>query len=243
MVVYRLKDQETILGRSFCRHCQHQIRFYDNIPLLSFLILGGKCRDCGTKISWQYPILELLTGLCFSVVGVYFFDILDQNTWAETVWLLILSSLLLSIAAYDMVHMEIPLSLLVAGVVSTFIFLLVDAQGLDLSFGSRQTEALLGALSVGGFFFALVFISKETWMGWGDVWLGALAGMVVGLSSALFMMTLSFGLGAIIGIGLILSQKKGLKSQVPFAPYLVLGTLLAVFLPEIFPEYTQLFLL
>ncbi len=243
MVVYRLKDAETILGRSFCRKCHHQIRWYDNIPLLSFLLLRGKCRDCGERISWQYPLLEFLTAVCFALVGRYFFDILDSGTWLETFWLLILTSILLVIAAYDLLYMEIPVSLLVTGAILTILFFTFDSflHGFDSSFFGRPMQSLTGALVVGGLFFFLVFFSKETWMGWGDVWLGALSGAIVGFSNVLFMMTLSFGIGAIVGVGLIVIQKKGLKTQVPFAPYLVLGTLLALFLPEVFPVFSQLF--
>ncbi len=246
VVVYRLKDTETILGRSFCRKCHHQIRWYDNIPLLSFLFLQGKCRDCGERISWQYPLLEFLTAACFALIGQYFFDIFDSGTWPETAWLLILTSLLLVIAAYDLLHMEIPVSLLVAGGILTILFLAVDAltvHGLDSSFFGRPMQSLVGALVVGGLFFMLVFASRETWMGWGDVWLGALAGGLVGLSGALFMMTLSFGVGAMVGIVLMLSGEKGMKSQLPFAPYLVIGTIGTLFFSKIFPEYLSLLLL
>lgn len=243
VVVYRLKDAETILGRSFCRKCHHQIRWYDNIPLFSFLLLWAKCRDCGEKISWQYPLLEFLTAVCFALVGRYFFDIFNSGTWFETAWLLILISLLLVIAAYDLLYMEIPVSLLVAGAILTLLFLGLDTlNGFNSSFFSRQMQSLIGALTVGGLFFFLVFFSKETWMGWGDVWLGALSGAMVGFSNVLFMMTLSFGIGAIVGVGLMLIQKKDLKTQVPFAPYLVTGTILTIFLPEMFPVFSRLFL-
>lgn len=245
VVVFRLKEKETLLGRSFCRHCQHQIRWYDNIPLFSFMFLGGRCRDCKARISWQYPLFELVTGVVFLFIGQYFFDVVNMSTWGETLWLLVLTSLLLVIAFYDMRHMEIPLMPLVIGFFVTAAFLLYDARfgAGNLSLFGRQLQAILGGVVVGGFFFALVFISKETWMGWGDVWLGMLSGMVVGLSNILFMMTLSFGIGALVGISLILARKKGIKSQVPFAPYLVIGTLLTLFLPEMFPVYTRMLLL
>ena len=243
VVVYRLKDGETILGRSYCHQCQHQIRWYDNIPLVSFLVLRGKCRDCGAKISWQYPLLELVTGLIFLLVGRYFFDLLDRGTWGETAWLLVLASLLLAIAAYDLLYMEIPVSLLIMAVCVTVVFLVFKSSGQMFSLQNTLFQGVFGALVIGGFFFALVFVSKETWMGWGDVWLGALAGLTIGLSSALFMMTLSFGSGAIISIFLMAFGNKGMKSQIPFAPYLVLGMFLALFLPKIVPEYVNIFLL
>src|SRR3972149_5315706 len=88
VVVYRLRDAETLLGRSFCRHCKHQIRWYDNIPLLSFILLRGECRDCQNKISWQYPAVELMTGALFALIGFLFFvSGGDARMWWEIVWL------------------------------------------------------------------------------------------------------------------------------------------------------------
>ncbi len=234
VLVYRLKDAETLLGRSFCRHCEHQIRWYDNIPLVSFVLLNGRCRDCREKISWQYPALELITGVCFSLVG-YYFSPTDVGSALYCLWLLGMISLFLTIAAYDVKYMEIPVTLLFIGGIWSVVFWGIDLweNGWDL-FGFAAQSGF-GGIAVGLFFFALVFVSHETWMGWGDVWLGALAGAVVGLSSTLFLLTLSFGTGACVGIGALLFQKKHLKTKIPFAPYLVLGTLLTLFLPLVFP--------
>lgn len=246
VLVYRLKDAETLLGRSFCRHCKNQIRWYDNIPLVSFVLLGGTCRDCQGKISWQYPALEFLTGGAFVLVGYLLFSgmsALTTGMWLELTWLLVIVSLLLAIAAYDLRYMEIPIVLLIISFFFTAFFLLLSYQ-IELSFlENRLGMGLLGGLVVAAFFFVLVFVSKETWMGWGDVWLGGVVGMIVGLPLVLFMLTLSFGVGALYGILAVLSGKKEMKSQVPFAPFLVVGTLLTFFLPQIFPEYTRLFLL
>lgn len=243
VLVYRLRDAETLLGRSFCRHCKHQIRWYDNVPLLSFILLRGACRDCGEKISWQYPALEFLTGSLFVLAGYYFFSSENRATWLETIWLLGVISCLVVIAAYDLRHMEIPIVLLIVSGLWTLFFLLSEFRMEQVFWSGRLSSGLLGGGAVALFFFALVFASRETWMGWGDVWLGLVAGMIVGLSAALFMLTLSFSLGAAIGITSILLGGKDLKSQVPFAPFLVVGTLLTLFLPHIFPEYAHFFLL
>ncbi|OGI15258.1 MAG: hypothetical protein A3E38_00440 [Candidatus Moranbacteria bacterium RIFCSPHIGHO2_12_FULL_54_9] len=240
VLVYRLKDAETLLGRSFCRHCEHQIRWYDNIPLLSFILLRGACRDCDKRISWQYPLLELVTGLLFMLTGQYFFSVLDSVSWLTTGWLLFTLSCLVVIGAYDLRHMEIPISMLIISAFLTYLFL--GAHFLLVSepfFGSRLWYGLLGGMVVCGFFFLLVWMSKETWMGWGDVWLGFVAGSVVGLHLILPMLTLSFGLGALVGVFAILYQQKNLKSQLPFAPFLVAGMILTIFLPEAFPWLFQ----
>lgn len=241
VVVYRLKAGETLLGRSYCHACQHQIRWYDNIPVLSFFLLKGKCRDCGVKLSWQYPIMETLTGLGFVLVGLNFFSIEDKTAWMETGWLLGIVSLFLAIAAYDLMNMEIPIHLLIAGALWTLLFLTLMLVATDMPqeiwWRSYALQSLWGGVVIGAFFFALVYASRETWMGWGDVWLGAVSGMVVGLSAALPMLTLSFGSGALVGVGMMMFSGKGLKSQIPFAPYLVIGTLLTLFLPAVFPDF------
>jgi prepilin signal peptidase PulO-like enzyme (type II secretory pathway) len=140
--------------------------------------------------------------------------------------------------------MEIPLSMLIISVLLTYAFF-----GADFTFGaepllaSRLWHGLLGGMAVGGFFFALVWMSKETWMGWGDVWLGFVAGSIVGLPVVLPMLTLSFGLGAAVGLVAITYKKKGLKSQIPFAPFLVIGTVATLFLSEAFPLFFRFFIL
>ena len=243
VLVYRLRDAETLLGRSLCRHCQHQIRWYDNIPLISFVLLRGTCRDCENKISWQYPLVELLTGITFALAGYAVFSAGSALPWLEIAWLLGIGSCLIVIAAYDLRFMEIPLSMLVASALVTYGFLatsffLASEPFLD----SRLWSGMLGGLAVGGFFFLLVWMSRETWMGWGDVWLGAVTGSVVGLPLVLPMLTLSFGLGAIVGLLAIAYQKKGLKSQIPFAPFLVTGTLTILFLSETSPLFFRFFI-
>lgn len=244
MVVYRLKDMETLLGRSFCRHCKHQIRFYDNIPLLSFLLLRGECRDCGKKISWQYPLVESVTGILFALTAYYFYPLQGTDfLWIEFSFLLVLISLFVVIAVYDLLYMEIPILLLIASGILVLGFLALSYSAGQTWWESRVGLGLSGGLAVFLFFFTLVFVSREKWMGWGDVWLGGIAGVVVGLPLALFMLTLSFGIGALISIGAMFFSDKGLKSQIPFAPFLVGGVLLTIFLPKAFPVLMQLFLL
>lgn len=244
VLVYRLKDAETLLGRSFCRHCKHQIRWYDNVPLVSFVLLRGACRDCDGKISWQYPALELLTGILFVLVGYFFFFPGDLFALVETLWLLGVISCLLVIGAYDVRHMEVPLSMLIVSVLFTAIFLITHFFLVpEPFFASRLWYGLMGGVAVGGFFFVLVWMSKETWMGWGDVWLGFACGLIVGLPSVMPMLTLSFGLGALVGILAIVRKKKSLRSQIPFAPFLVVGVILTLFLPQAFPLFFQAFIL
>lgn len=243
VLVYRMKDGETIMGRSMCRGCGRQIRWYDNVPVLSFLVLRGRCRDCGMRISWQYPAVELLTATVFALIGTSFFSFEDMASWYETAWLMLVVSCFIAVAAYDIRHMEIPTILLIVSAVATFGFFATQYRFDEPFLASRLGLGLAGAAAVGTFFFALVYVSHETWMGWGDVWLGAVAGMIVGLPAALFMLTVSFASGSIIGIAGIYLEGKSLKSKMPFGPFLVIGTAAAIFFPALFPEYATLFLL
>ena len=104
-VVYRLNAVESLLERSHCPHCKKKIRWFDNIPLLSFILLSAKCRDCGEKISWQYPLVELTTGIVFALVGNYFFFSFDSSSWLLTDYYLVIFSLLFIVFVYDLKYM------------------------------------------------------------------------------------------------------------------------------------------
>lgn len=239
-VVYRLNAVESLWERSHCPHCKKKIRWQDNIPLLSFIMLSARCRDCGEKISWQYPLVETATGLIFALIGAYFFDISDASTWILTAHYIVVFSLLMIIFVYDLKYMEIPMIVLWLGVAWTIAYLLLtdwkafDATGGFFSLGI--TSGIFGAAVAFAFFYALAAYSKETWMGMGDAYLGLLVGLVIGWPGILIALTLSFAVGAIVSLVLVALRKKTVKSQVPFAPFMVIGMLLYLVLPEIFPE-------
>jgi leader peptidase (prepilin peptidase)/N-methyltransferase len=245
-VVYRLNAVESLMERSHCPHCRKQVRWFDNIPLLSFIVLSARCRDCGEKISWQYPLVELATGIVFALIGNYFFSAYDSSSWMITAYYLVVFSLLLIIFVYDLKYMEIPMLVLWISVgVSVAYFLSVDWQNfaaaaslLDL----KTISGLLGGLVAFLFFFSLAAYSKETWMGYGDAYLGLLAGLIVGWPSIVWTLMLSFAIGALISVGLIAFSKKTMKSQVPFAPFLITGVFLVVILPQALPALKYLFL-
>lgn len=246
-VVYRLNAVESLLERSHCPHCKKQVRWFDNVPLLSFILLSAKCRDCGEKISWQYPVVEAATGIVFALLGNYFFNALDFSSWILTVYYLTVFSLLMVIFVYDFKYMEIPMLILWVGVaISLVYFIFADYQSFHLAasiFDLKIFSGIMGGLVAGGFFFALAAYSKETWMGYGDAYLGLLVGLVVGWPNILWALLLSFTIGAIISIGLIAVSKKTMKSQVPFAPFLITGTFLALILPQMFPALQYWFLM
>lgn len=233
VVVYRLNLAETVLGRSHCPDCRKKIRWYDNVPVLSFLLLGTKCRDCGEKISWQYPLLELATGIVFAVTANVFFVASDPGSWLETAFYLGLFSLLLVIFIYDLKFMEIPMLVLWIAVGWTLAYFLFQdfsnfSSAVSLS-SLKMYSGLIGGGAAFLFFFSLAYFSKETWMGMGDAYLAFLIGLVAGWPMILPTLILSFSIGALVGIVLIFAKKKTMKSQIPFGPFLIAGLALSIF--------------
>ena len=233
VVVYRINLAETLMGRSYCPKCKKQIRWYDNIPVISFILLKFKCRDCKTKISWLYPIVELGTGIVFALLSLKFFVLNDTSTWFITFYYLAVVSALIVILVYDFLYMEIPTIVLWTGIVfAIFCNLLIDWQGTSFVgnlLSSLTYSGALAAFVAFTFFFLLSFLSKEKWMGMGDVYLVILLGLILGWPEILLGLFLAFAIGAIYGIILITLKQKEMSSQVPFAPFLVLGTIITIF--------------
>ena len=243
VVVYRLNLMETIMGRSYCPQCKAQVRWYDNIPLISFVLLKARCRDCKEMISWQYPFIELFTGLAFAGVGVWFFNVSNIETWMQASFLLVIFSFLTVILAYDLKFMEIPMLIFWIATGITVLFLIAldwnNFSSISHAVDSRLISGIIAGTVAGGFFLAMVLVSKETWMGWGDVYLGFLAGLIVGWPNILLALMLSFTIGAVVSIILMTLKKKDMKSQVPFAPFLVFGIILTIFIYEAYPKIEQ----
>lgn len=247
VVVYRLNVAESLLGRSHCPHCKKKIRWYDNIPLLSFLVLSAKCRDCNGKISWQYPLVELFTGIVFALFGNYFFIAVDPQSWITVFYFLVLSSLLLIIFVYDLKYMEIPMIVFWVALGWVIAYCLFsDWMNFSPQVGIWNLSifsGLIGGFLAFLFFFILVSVSKERWMGMGDAYLAFLAGLIVGFPKIIITLTLAFFIGSIFSVILLAMKKKTMKSQVPFAPFLVSAVFLAIILPEIFPQLKYYYLL
>ncbi len=238
-IIYRLPTGESFLfKRSYCPHCKHRLGWRDLIPLLSFLILRGKCRYCKKPISWQYPLIESATGLLFVLI----FWILNFNSligeWALVFYLLI-TCFLIVIFAYDLKHYIIPDQVIYPAIIITLIF---NFQFLISKQFSTFNYLILSAVLAAAFFLTIVLISRGKWMGAGDVKLAFLMGLFLGWPNILVALFLAFFIGAIIGVGLIASQRKTLRSEIPFGPFLVAGTFIALFWgQDIINWYSHLF--
>jgi len=203
------------------------------MPVLSFILLRGHCRDCKKRISWQYPLVEISTGFIFAAIGYAFFNLNILNTWLVTTYYLIISGALITILVYDWLYLEIP-----AVVIWVALSLSVTFNLLFDWFQTKQITSVLDVTTYSGvlagflaflFFFILVAGSDEKWMGMGDAYLVLFLGFVLGWPKLLLALFLAFSLGAIYGIIMIILGKRKMKSQVPFAPFLVLGTFIALF--------------
>lgn len=223
VVVHRVPRGESVASPpSACPGCHAPIRARDNIPALSWLLLKGRCRHCGIRISARYPLVELGTAALFAVMALRFGD-----DWALVAYLY-LAAVGLALALIDLDCKRLPDALTLPSypVAGT---LLATAALLGSDSGDLLT-ALLGGLAMFGLYFALCF-AYPAGMGFGDVKLAGVLGMYLGWlgwgpwAVGLF---LGFFLGGAFGIGLILVKRGGRKTAVPFGPFMLLGVLIAV---------------
>lgn len=220
-------------------NCQHQLCWYELIPLISFLGLRGRCKVCKSKISKIYPAVELTTALTFAGLFFKFQDVFFSNLGSFLItyaFYAVLFSLLIVIAFYDLRHKIIPdrMSLLL-GLLSFIGLFLFNSNGFYPHMPSLTDFA--SGLVIALPFFLFWLLSKGTWMGLGDAKLAVGLGWLLGLSRVLSGVVLSFWMGAAFGIILIFGTRQyGMKSEIPFAPFLVFGSIVAfLFELHIFP--------
>jgi len=233
-VIYRLKSKESFLfGHSHCPFCQKQLLWYDLLPVVSFFILKGKCRWCQKKISWQYPLVEIVGGILSLFVSYYCFHLGGCPYYNALLFIFyfIVSCFFVVIFVYDLKYYLIPDSVIFPAIffVASWQFAKISDYHLSLAHYRVFLNPFLSGLIVGAIFFLLVFFSKEKWMGWGDVGLGFLIGLLLGFPNIFLSLFLTFTFGALVGLALMILRKKTLKSEVPFGPFLVLGAFIALF--------------
>lgn len=211
-------------SRSKCPHCGHTLRALDNIPVVSYVALRGRCRHCGVRISPRYPLIELATGILFAGAAAKFGNSLETAVFAGFFWVLVV------LTTIDLEHKLLPNRIVypafVAGWIGLALVALVDREP------GRLLDAALGAVIFGGFFFLLAFVYPAG-MGGGDVKLafvlGTFLGYLGGIGITVVGMFLAFLLGGVIGGILMLATGGGRKMQVPFGPFLAAGAVAAVF--------------
>ena len=212
--IYRLPKKESVVFPvSHCTDCSAPVRPFDNVPVISYLILGGKCRDCKKSISPIYPIIELITALLL-LAGFFKFGL----TFDFLVYIVVAPALVI-ITAIDIEHQIIPDVITLPGII------------LGLAAGSYSIgyiDSFLGFLLGGGLFYLLAVFSNGG-MGGGDIKYIAAAGALVGWQKVLLIIFIGAFLGSFVGLFQIAVQKKSRKSLIPFGPFLAAATLITLF--------------
>ncbi|WP_409227551.1 prepilin peptidase [Gudongella sp. SC589] len=225
VLIYRIpRDENIAWPGSHCTSCGHGLKWYDNIPLFSYLFLRGRCRYCGERISLQYPAVEAVNAIIYVLLYIFFYQVkLDFVFYA------LISSALVAITFIDLKDQLIPDSLVLSVLILSILHksLLHFYEGIPFPF----VESLLGLLVAGGIFLLIVYFSGGG-MGGGDVTLIGALGFVLGLRRIFLVIFLSFLLGAIISVFLLATRLKTRKDPIPFGPFIVLGFFIALFLGD-----------
>lgn len=242
VLIWRVPRKENFVwGRSHCPKCRAMIAWYDNIPILSYLILRGRCRSCAARISLRYPIVELITGALFAAL---FYRLGWSWFLLET---LVFAFGLVVVSFIDLDHMILPDVFTLSGIV---IGLLGAALNPERSFWA----SLMGVLLGGGFLWLIAYLyyvfRKQEGMGGGDIKLLAWIGAILGWTAIPFVILAASLLGSLVGILAAIRTKSGMQTAIPFGPYLALGAILfllggerlglwyvSLFLPTLVPPH------
>ncbi len=222
--IYRIPRNVSIISPSSrCPSCNTPIRPYDNVPVISYILLGGRCRVCGAGISPRYPFVELLNATLYVLVFYRF-----GFAWYTVIFALLCSALI-AITFIDLDFQIIPDVITLPGIVIGLVagsLLMPDPFIRHSPLGF--TSSIIGLVAGGGIFYAIAVISKGG-MGGGDIKMMAMVGALMGWKSVLLTVFLGSLTGSVFGIFLMISQKKGRKTKVPFGPFLAFGTLATMF--------------
>jgi len=214
------KSESIVFPPSHCTRCDYVIRWYDNIPILSYLLLRGKCRRCGEPISLQYPLVEFING----ALALALF--LKCGLGFAFAILFLLCSALVVVTFIDLEHQIIPDSITLPGIVIGFV----------ISFfipGFGWLDSLIGVVAGGGSLLLIAygyqFLAKKDGMGGGDIKLLAMLGAFFGWKAILFIIFAASLVGSVIGIGVMMAQKKDSTLAIPFGPFLASAAVLYIF--------------
>lgn len=220
---YRLPRGESVSkGRSKCPKCGKKISWYDNIPLLSYFILGGKCRNCGKKISVRYPLIELGTTVLYLLLYTNVVSVWEPGILLQFVFILIIVTTLFAIMIIDLENQLI---------LDKFVFFLFLIAFINLMLHDNEYifSYLFSGFAASTFLLLLHILTKGKGMGLGDVKLALFGGMFLGLSQMVSWLFLSFVIGALIGLILLVFGKAKFGKPIPFGPFMVLSFYIMIF--------------
>lgn len=221
VIIYRLpREQSIATPRSHCYACKKTIPWYDNIPILAWFFLRGRCRQCGTKFAFRYAFVELLTAVLFALSYHY-----AGLTWSLPEYLIFVFGLVVC-TFIDLDHMILPDEFTLSGIV-------IGLVGAYLNPQREFLDAFLGVLMGGGFLWGMAYVyylmTGNEGMGGGDIKLLAWIGALLGWKAIPFVIMTSAIVGSVVGLTFSAKQKAGLKTVIPFGPYLALGAVLYLF--------------
>ncbi len=236
--IYRLpREQSVIGGRSYCPACDRMIAWHDNIPLLSYVILLGRCRYCDEKISFRYFTVELLSGLALVLAGYYWLFRPQNPYWFNFIsysYLILVSIAILFIdLEFSIIPNQLSYSLIITGLAAGF-FTHAPLSPARVSFAPQQFWWSLAGFLVGGtIFLVLALVSPliygQSALGMGDVKLIAGYGAWMGPRAALFIIVVGSLIGAVVGSTLMIARGKSLRNEIPFGPFLCLAAVFYLF--------------
>lgn len=220
-----LLANSVIGGRSHCEQCKQTLRWFELVPLLSFVIQGGRCRRCKAKLSFQYPLVELVSGLIFvfvplalDIAGAGGTQVASGAPAFAIFWVIVFEALLV------MTLIDIRL-----GIIPDELSIFLAILGIGLAIYSEPTSRLIGALVAGGFFGFLILVTKGRGMGMGDLKLAIPLGLLFGWPAIALVLMFAFLTGAVVGLISIAVHKKTMKGTIPFGPFLAIGAAIVFF--------------
>ena len=215
--IFRIPNNESIaFPPSHCGKCKHQLKTLDLVPILSWVFLKGKCRYCKEKISYQYPLLEGITGILFLLIYIYYGNSVDSIKY------MLLTALLLVIGVIDFKTQDVYDSTIIFGIIMGIIFIIINK---FLNNDFNLISVILGALIPAIIIAIFAYFNA---MGWGDVEIIFLVGLFLNFKLNMLNLFLAIVIGGLIACLLLVAKKKGGKDKMAFGPYIALSSYIVI---------------
>ena len=227
--IFRIPLEQSIaFPPSHCMGCGKKLKWYDMFPIISWIILKGKCRYCKTKISYRYPLVECITGIIF--LAIY----LKYGFAFDTIKFCIFASLIIVIGLIDLDTTDVYTSTIITGIISFIILSILNFTLFKVHFINQFSilDYNLGGIIGGGLILIVIIVTNiiinANGMGTGDAEICLICGLFLGIKGVVFMLFLAVVIGGVVGITLILLKKKKKKDYIPFGPFIAVSSIIAV---------------
>lgn len=231
--IFRIPLEQSIaFPPSHCMNCGEKLKWYDMFPIISWIVLKGKCRYCKSKISYRYPLVEFVTGIIF--LAIY----LKYDFTFNTIKFCILASIIIVIGLIDLDTTDVYTSTIITGIISFIILSVLNFVLFKVHFTDQFSilDYILGGIIGGGFILIVIIatnmIINAAGMGTGDAEICLVCGLFLGVKNTVFMLFLSVIIGGVVGTTLILLKKKKRKDYIPFGPFIAVSSIIAILFGE-----------